>query len=668
MTPTSILAALTMAAGLLLGSGALAQAPQELSPQKPPASAAASVPPPVTPPVAPALTKADLDAWLDGYMPYALANADIAGAVVVVVKDGQVLTEKGYGYADLKSRRRVDPAATLFRPGSVSKLFTWTAVMQQVEQGKIDLDADVNRYLDFKIPPYDGKPVTMRQLMTHTAGFAETVKHLFPDSPKKLLPLGKFISSWTPNRIFPPGEVPAYSNYGAALAGYIVQRTSGEPFDQYVAHHIFAPLGMAHSSFTQPLPANLAAGMASGYMTASSGVAQPYELVGPAPAGSLATTGDDISRFMIAHLNNGQYGGTRILQEATAKLMHAPQRQYFPPLNGMALGFYHEDRNGHVIVGHGGDTVVFHSDLHLLLNDGVGMFISMNSRGKGGLVQNVRATLLEAFMDRYYPATEATAPTAATAKAHAALMRGHYWSSRRVDTGFLRVLNLLGQLKVTAKPDGSLVIPSLRDDAGAPLTWREVAPFVWKDHSGKHTLAAAVQGGKVTGFAEDNLGAIMAFQPTPFWADAGWNIPLLLGMCGVFALMLLLWPVQALVRRHYGQAFALSGRDALLYRAVRIAALVDLAALGGFVAIAQASSTKIGIFDDPLDPWLRLLQLLCLIGVIGAVLALWRGFRVWRQGGSSWWAKTAATVVAVALLAFVWFVISLQLISPGLNY
>ncbi len=124
------------------------------------------------------LTRADVEAWLDGYLPYALQTGDIAGAVVVVVKDGEVLLQKGYGYSDVAARKPVDPELTLFRPGSISKLFTWTAVMQQVEQGKLDLDKDINEYLDFKIPPRDGQPITLRNIMTHTAGFEEQVKGL----------------------------------------------------------------------------------------------------------------------------------------------------------------------------------------------------------------------------------------------------------------------------------------------------------------------------------------------------------------------------------------------------------------------------------------------------------------------------------------------------------
>ena len=658
-----------IAATLLLASGASSQVPSETKPIRPPAAAATIVPAVRPAPAAtPSLTKQDLDAWLDGFMPYALSSGDIAGAVVVVVKDGQVLTEKGYGFADVKSRRPVEPAVTLFRPGSVSKLFTWTAVMQQVEAGKIDLDADINRYLDFRIPSYHGQPVTMRDLMTHTAGFAETIKYLFPATASGVLPLRQMVGRWTPNRIFPPGTTPAYSNYGAALAGYIVQRVSGEPFDDYIERHIFAPLGMTHSSFRQPLPPALLANMSSGYLRASTG-ARPYEFVGPAPAGSLAATGDDMARFMIAQLNNGAYGGARILSAATAQQMHTPQAQHTPPLTGMALGFYHEDRHGHVIIGHAGDTEAFHSDLHLLLNDGVGLFISMNSQGKDGAAHTVRGALLDAFMDRFYPVRGAQEPTVGTAKADAAKMQGTYWSSRRVDSGFLRLINLLNQTKVVARPDGTLVVSDFKDDAGAPIVWREVAPFVWKDASGRHMMAAALdKDGKVAKIGYDFTAAFMVLQPVPAAMSSAWNIPLLLAMVAVLLIAVILWPIQALVRRRHAMSFPLSGTTAWLYRGVRIAALVDLVALVGYVVVVQMTGANLSLFGPTLDPWLRVLQLLCIIGVLGSVVGLWNAARVWTERGRSWWARISVTAVALALLAFVWFVVSLQLVTASLNY
>ncbi len=242
-------------AAALIAAPLMAQQPAAV-----PAPAAASAPA--------TLTATDAEAWLDGYMPYALKRGGVAGAVVVVVKDGQVLVEKGYGVSDTKTGAPVDPKKTLFRPGSVSKLFTWTAVMQQVEAGKIDLDADVNKYLDFKIPPRDGKPVTMRNIMTHTTGFEETSKGLIVLEPKNLPTLEHELKKWVPTRVFAPGTTPAYSNYGAALAGYIVQRVSGEDFDAYVENHIFKPLGMANATFRQPLPASLAPQMSKGYNSA----------------------------------------------------------------------------------------------------------------------------------------------------------------------------------------------------------------------------------------------------------------------------------------------------------------------------------------------------------------------------------------------------------------
>jgi CubicO group peptidase (beta-lactamase class C family) len=249
------------------GAGAQPLKPRPLVPGPPQAGPVA----PVSAATVPAprgkegLTKEDVDAWLDGYLPYALNTGGIPGAVVVVVKDGQILTARGFGYADLDKRVPVDPARTLFRPGSVSKLVTWTAVMQMVEQGKLDLDTDVNTYLDFRIPPLDGKPITLRQIMTHTAGFEEAVKDIIDYVPAKTPELGALLKAWVPRRIYAPGSTPAYSNYATTLAGYMVQRVSSMPFDDYVEKNVFAPLGMRTASFRQPLPAALAPLASQGY-------------------------------------------------------------------------------------------------------------------------------------------------------------------------------------------------------------------------------------------------------------------------------------------------------------------------------------------------------------------------------------------------------------------
>src|SRR5580693_1826757 len=217
----------------------------------PPARAAA--PPEVHPAAAPhALIKEDLEAFFDGIIPLQLERSDVAGATVLVMRGDETLLLKGYGSSDLKAVRFVDPEATMFRLASISKLFTWTAAMQLVEQGKLDLDADVNRYLDFAIR--GAGPITLRNLMTHTTGFEETVRDIIVTDPKKYLGLREFLVENQPHRLFAPGTVPEYSNYAVGLGSYIVQRVSGERFEDYVAAHVFAPLGMTHSTFSQPPP------------------------------------------------------------------------------------------------------------------------------------------------------------------------------------------------------------------------------------------------------------------------------------------------------------------------------------------------------------------------------------------------------------------------------
>src|SRR5207253_155872 len=201
-------------------------------------------------------------------------------------------------------------------------------------------------------------------------------------------------------QIYAPGTVPAYSNYGANLAGYIVQRVSGMPFEQYVQKNIFEPLGMTRATFVQPLLDSLKPLMSNGYELASEDP-KPFELAPPEPApdGSLSVAGADMAPFMIAHLQNGSYGRTRILQSNTAEMMHARQFSMDPAVNGIALGFFEENRNGLRIIGHGGDLMYFHSDMHLVPDKGLGFFISYNSLGKGDL--DIRAAIWHKFLDRY---------------------------------------------------------------------------------------------------------------------------------------------------------------------------------------------------------------------------------------------------------------------------
>jgi len=660
-----VIRTLALLAGLLAMPLA-AQSPTALSPASPLAKPPHAAPAPADPqaPVGPAqLTKADADSWLDGFVPYAIDQGDIAGAVVVVVKDGQVLTARGFGYADIAKKKRIDPDTTMFRPGSISKLFTWTSVMQLVQAGKLDLDRDVNDYLDFRIPPYQGKPITLRNLMTHTPGFEESAKYLIGYDPKAQVPLDRVLKRWTPTRIYAPGTMPAYSNYGAALAGYIVQRVSGEPFDDYVKHHIFDPLGMRHASFDQPLPASLQPDMATGYQQASM-KAERYELIDLAPAGSLAASGGDMARFMIAHLQNGG----PLLSPQTATLMHAAANTPIPGLPPMALGFYHEDRNGQTIIGHAGDLNFFHSDLHLYMDKGVGLFMSFNSAGKDGAAHLVRTRLFEQFTDRYFPEPSAPPPTASTAHADGLLVAGHYVSSRGSESNFLKMFGLLGGTTVALNDDDTISVAALTNAAGVPKHWRAIGRYLWQEVGGGDRLGALVKDGKVVMLAPGAFAPIIEFVPAPVSLNSGWIVPVLIAALAVMLLTALSWPIVALIRRSYAYDPGLAGRGLMLHRATRITAWAMVAVAGGWMILVSILGSDTAAFDGRLDIWMRLLQLILIAAIVGTVLTVWNVHAVFTRPGKHRFASFWSVVVAVSALFLVWLALDLKLLTWSLNF
>jgi CubicO group peptidase (beta-lactamase class C family) len=613
-----------------------------------------------------ALEKADLAAWLDGLLPYALKTGDIAGSVVVVVKDGQVLFEKGYGYANVAKKSPMDPAATMVRPGSTSKLFTWTAVMQLVEQHKLDLDRDVNDYLDFNIPHKDGKAVTLRDLMNHRAGFEEGLKDLLATDPKRHLTTERYVKEHPRPELFTPGDVPAYSNYGVALAGYIVQRVSGESFDNYVEQHIFQPLGMEHTTFEQPLPARFQSALSQGYMTASS-PPRPYEFVETAPAGSASTTADDMARFMIAHLQDGRFGDKRILSDATATLMHSPSESALPGFGTMAHGFFYETHNGRIAIGHGGDTVVFHTELELLPQENVGIFYNFNSRVKNDAVYALREALFNGFMNRYFPAPVAPAlpPAPATAHQDAQEIAGAYQSSRRIEHSFLSFFYILQQSSIAANADGTIEAPAA-PGLGGTAKFREVAPNLWRDTDSTRELALqTVDGVKTVIDSEDPTSVL---QAVPAAKSATLNVTVLLGSIAILFWTLILWVLSPLLRRGDRAAIGVSPEVRRLRLIARIAAAVDAIYLVGWALLmAPLLTNDLQVFSTHLDPVVRMMQLAGLLVVAAAGVGIWVAWRMF-QTDSTWLSRLWNVAVAASLLGIVWIAFMGNLLSFNLNY
>jgi CubicO group peptidase (beta-lactamase class C family) len=608
------------------------------------------------------LTAQDLEAFLDGIVSLQLERDNIAGATIAVVKDGKVLFAKGYGYADYEKKNPVSEEETLFRPGSVSKLFTWTAVMQLVEQGKLDLDRDVNAYLDFKIPDAFGQPITLKNILTHTPGFEEQVKDLFAvgsESPN----LGAYLKTHIPGRIYPPGTVPAYSNYGAALAGYIVERVSGRPFDEYIEENIFKPLGMTHSTFRQPLPPALAPNMSNGYQLASDGP-KPFEMVVAFPAGSLSSTATDMARFMMAHLQDGQFGSARILRPETAQLMHSRLFALDPAANAMAYGFYEESRNGHRIIGHAGDTQYFHSDLHLIPDAGIGLFVSHNSLGSGNPLP--RTTLWEMFLDRYFPNTTPATPTLGSAKEDAKAVSGTYMFSRRSESSFLKLVALLGEFTVSPVQDGMIQVAQLTGPNGKPKRWREVAPMTFLEENGHDKLI----------FKPDQSGRMQMVLYYPFFVGQRVglfeNNKVLLVVIGISLLIMLLtlvlWPVAFFIRRHYGHKLVLTPVERRLRLAVRIIFVFDLLFMAAMTGLVVYASTHIDFLSDRGNTWFHLAQVVGVLGAIGTLVVLYNAIQSWRNHEKRIWGKLQATIFALVCLGFVWFAFVGNLLHFSSNY
>lgn len=607
--------------------------------------------PPVTPSNRHEMTAADVETFLDGIVPLQLGLSDIAGATVSVVKDGKLLFAKGYGYADVQKKQLVSPQDTLFRPGSISKLFTWTSVMQLFEQGKLDLDRDVNEYLDFKIPDAFGKPITLKNILTHTPGFEEQIKDLFSNTPASP-DLGEYLKTHIPARIYPPSTVPAYSNYATALAGYIVERVSGRPFEDYVDENILKPLNMTHSTFKQPLPSHLAPSMSSGYRLGSD---QPgeFEVVNAFPAGSLSSSATDIAQFMIAHLQDGQVGEARILKPETVRLMHSRLFALDDAANAMCYGFYEETRNGQRIIGHGGDTIYFHSDLHLVLDQKVGFFISYNSAGKAaGLGDSPRTTLWAAFLDRYYPHSVQTQPVAGAKEAPKAVS-GTYTLSRRGENSFIKLASLLGQFTVTPAGDDDIEVSLLTGANGKPKRWQAISPTTFIERDGQDKLV----------FKPDQNGKLQMILPYPFFIgqsvgtlESGRLLLVVLGV-SLFVMLatLILWPIAWLVRRYYGHSLELTFGERLLRWGVRIVFLLDLVFVAAFLALLTYGLTHLEILSSQGTKWFYLVQAIGVVGAIGTIVALLNAVFSWKSKRRRIGGKLASTIMLLACLGLLWF-------------
>ncbi len=549
-----------------------------------------------------------------------LADDGVPGAVVSVVAGGETVFAEGYGRADVEHGVEFDAARSLVRIASISKLFTWTAVMQLVEAGRLDLDVDVNRYLtDFEVPATFPEPVTLQHLMDHTAGFEErvigTAAHTAADMPA---------------RIRPPGKISAYSNYGAALAGYIVAEVSGESYEDYVRRHLLQPLDMSHSTAAQRVPAELAADLAHGYDSETEPpTPNPFTFDTLSPDGSISATATDMADFMTAHLENGG----AILEERTAKRMQERSFAADPRLGGYANGFMDRGINGRRVLMHDGSWEGFQSALFLVPDCDLGLFVSMN--GTGGT--DTLTALVPAFFDEFAPATGTPVPAAHASSA--ASEPGFYHPTRHNESTVEKLTSLLGPSRLTVDADGTVHFK------GEDWTPRGDGLYGLADGTDHLVFRTGADDRRYVATDRTSYELMTRTETLPF------NLIVLLAFA-IPALTALSVPVVGLVRR-------LTHRPATTSSTWRLArGLAAGAAVLGIAFLLALTATLIGdsgefIFDVPVS--FRLLLAVPIVVLAAATGALACTVRGWRRSGAGVVARAHQVVLLTGMAALAWF-------------
>lgn len=577
-----------------------------------------------------------LEAFVDGVVEGAMAaHKALPGVTVSVVKDGQIVLLKGYGFADVASKTPVDPATSMFRIGSISKTFTGLAVMQLVEQGKLDLNADINTYLTaFKIPDTFPEPITLAALLSHRAGFEDlALGVLFQQDPAKLLSLEDFVKNHIPARVRPVGQTSTYTNYGVALAGYLVQVASGQDYADYVDEHIFRPLQMNHSSVREPLGADnpasiapeLAALLATGYSKGPDGrpVAQPFDLVGAVgPSGSISSTALDMAHYMMARLDDDRYEGGRLVSEQTSAQMRKRLYDDRPGVVDMAHALGDDVVDGYQWRWHNGGTTTFFSDMTLYPELQLGIFLSTNSSDGGG---DLSGQLPKLLFQRYFEPRVKSDPPAPPADfvTRGQKYAGQFMMTRRAYTQLEKITALQSVATFSVDADGYLI----QSIIGRTFKWVEVAPGKFENTDSDRSGYGAT---RYLYFYDNDKGeAVRATLPlSDLERISWWQGPPAFFAAVILALLLSLTVLLGAWRRSGGKqkpGTAVWPSRLAVLAAVSIFVIV----IGVGAATASIASNPVGLlFNWPpgglrLALWLILLLVLLTLGMLVLLPKAW---------------------------------------------
>jgi CubicO group peptidase (beta-lactamase class C family) len=594
-----------------------------------------------------------VEAFVDGAVKSTMKKHHSPSGVVAVMKDGELVFSKGYGFIDVEKRIPVDPATSLFRPGSISKLFTWVSVMQLVEKGKLDLNIDVNQYLrTFKVKDtWPGQPVTLRDIMTHTAGFEDGgIGYLIIDDPDRIIPLAEALAKYQPERVNPPGLHSAYSNWATALAGLIVSNVSGDDFNQYVQKNIFDVLGMTGSSFVEPLPPKLNANMAKAYKyQADKYVEINYEIISNfGPAGALATTAADMTLFARAILGDGEHKGARILKAETLQQMTNEGFAHDARIRGMGLGFIKRQfgPDGFDNFGHDGGTTVFISHFGLSRSEGFMLYSSFSGPGAGA----THRALVQPFYDEFFPREVPTIEPPSDFGDRAQKYAGKYNAWRSSFNGIEAIIRPLTSINVVPMPDNTLMIGASR--------YVEVDKNLFRGVDSYDQFSFQEdENGNITDLVQDGLGVNQYFR-APFYETMSFtNIMIGLSLVvflGVFLRLGYQWRTFR----------TLTGPEKSAQRASIAVATLNILFLI-ILGITVSGGIQPLMYEIPV--LFKVGLILPLLGLIATGHQLYMTVQIWRAGllaGTG--ARIRYSIVCAAGLFFVWFYYYWNLL--GFNY
>ena len=571
------------------------------------------------------MTAADVQQAVPEFVRGQLARRKIAGAVVVLVKDGEVLVEDGYGLADVGAQRPMD-AQTPVRIGSITKLMTALAVMQLVDKERLDLDDDVNKYLDFTVAAAPGRAaVTLRRLLSHQTGFEDRIGGIASPSVRRAA-FGEFLSSRRTPQLPLPDDVFAYANYNASLAARVVERVSGESFEQYLTSHIFAPLGMTRTTAVQPAPD--AWQVSSGYVTSETPptrVSMAADTILEIGSTGVVASASDMARLLRALLAPAPV----VVSRQPFDQMMTSQTQV--PLGLVGLGMYSPlGAGGNPFIGHDGGTGSFQSVLALLPRENFGMFAAYNS---DGVPESLSATaeLLQFVAARYFDGEQSTVlSTEAVA--------GTYAPTRRVDSSLFRLRQLLQQIAVVTT-------------SGTPSIGPAFLPVRQPLERGPHDLLR--WSGRDVAFRDSDEATVMQigappgmFHLVPWWERSSVIVPVVAMSLATSLVIAVRWSFRLLRRRRSarqpGPVPPVTARIALLLQATAWTAALSLV-FAGWPHVAWGSG------------WVTALTLTIYVaawtGVLLAPLAVSR-FMSFARVVESPWGMVRETVLVAMLIVF----------------